>query len=455
MNSDDFSGTLDKLRNLAVMSPDPTLIDAVQKLGEAIKVGNISGSTGVAIGRNIRMVINQLQLPPEMTAALLDLRTVLGTQLGIDPELYPIGTIIADRTRNFTGRQHIFRAIDNFMGKNPCGYLFIEGMPGDGLCSILAEFVKRTGSIAHFNNQTYGVNKSSNFLENVCSQIIVQYDLAVTTLPEDARRNGRFLLQLLEQASKKLRPDERLTISVNALHEVDLSEHPPGSNILFLPDTLPDKVYFILSRRQSLMPFVCYSRIESISLADFPKENAEDIEGFLLNASKRTSVKQWIATNGISTDDFIRKLAARSEGNFLYLRYMLEDIERGFYKAANIEQVPTGLQMFYEDHWRRMGMAIRPLPRIKLEVLYVLSQIHQPISLALLARIIKEDRLQIQEILDEWSEYLHKAIVKGETRYSIYHSSFRHFLLQRNIIRAAGISIRSINLLLTETIEEE
>lgn len=40
---------------------------AAQALGDAISAGNVSNSTGVAIGSNIRMVINQLNLPGALT----------------------------------------------------------------------------------------------------------------------------------------------------------------------------------------------------------------------------------------------------------------------------------------------------------------------------------------------------------------------------------------------------
>src|ERR1700722_14427549 len=57
---------------------------AGQDLLESISTGNISNSNGVAIGRNIRMVVNQLNLPAEIVAQLLSLRLDSGGARAID-----------------------------------------------------------------------------------------------------------------------------------------------------------------------------------------------------------------------------------------------------------------------------------------------------------------------------------------------------------------------------------
>src|SRR4051794_23719942 len=58
-----------------------------------------------------------------------------------------VSAIVADKTRDFVGRDYVFEAIERFLTDNPNGYLTIEGDPGIGKSAILASFVKRTGCI--------------------------------------------------------------------------------------------------------------------------------------------------------------------------------------------------------------------------------------------------------------------------------------------------------------------
>jgi len=67
MSIENIAQALQQIRTLAQDRPD--LIEATDFLTGAISAGNITNSTGVAIGRNIRMVVNNLNLPAETVAS--------------------------------------------------------------------------------------------------------------------------------------------------------------------------------------------------------------------------------------------------------------------------------------------------------------------------------------------------------------------------------------------------
>ena len=48
-----------------------------------------------------------------------------------------------------------------------------------------------------------------------------------------------------------------------------------------------------------------------------------------------------------------------------------------------------------------------------------------------IAQIIDEDEFDIKEVLENWLEFLHLQRIEGQTRYSLYHSSFRNWLSQQ------------------------
>ena len=74
-----------------------------------------------------------------------------------------------------------------------------------------------------------------------------------------------------------------------------------------------------------------------------------------------------------------------------------------------------------------------------------MAESHQPISCQLISEYVGEQQLTVQELLDDWEQFLHKPIIEGETCYSIYHASFRDFLHRKDIVQAAGVSLKAIN----------
>jgi hypothetical protein len=48
-----------------------------------------------------------------------------------------------------------------------------------------------------------------------------------------------------------------------------------------------------------------------------------------------------------------------------------------------------------------------------------------------IAQIIDEDEFDIEEVLENWLEFLQVEPIEGKTRYSLYHSSFCNWLSQQ------------------------
>jgi hypothetical protein len=443
----------EELRRLESDVSDPSSRDALRVLGDAISVGNISSATGVAIGHNIRQVINKFELSPDTAAALVDLRAMLGSALGLDTTQYQWGTLVAERTRDFVGREYVFNAIDQFILSNASGYLIIQGFPGLGKSSLLAEYVRRTGCIAHFNMRALGVTSTSQFVQNVCAQLIADAVLPYPVLPSGATKDGAFLLKLLQEARQRLPPSEPLVIVVDALDEVDVGSQSEGTNILFLPLRPPDGVYFVMTRRNADVPLVTQAPVSVFDLTSYPAENRADVETYIHNALARPALSRWVTGHGYTESGFVDKLAELSESNFMYLHHVLPEIEGGVYRDLSIDKLPTGLVGYYEDHWRHMGMTAKPPPRVKLRLIYIICEVRKPVSRQLLSEFATDDAIQVdeidvQEVLNEWKQFLLEDHVERQARYSLYHTSFREFLHRKDIVQAAGMTIEGVNALI-------
>ncbi|MDM8528508.1 hypothetical protein QUF58_09895 [Anaerolineales bacterium HSG24] len=167
-------------------------------------------------------------------------KLLANTTPNIRKRIYDFSNLIEEKTRDFVGRAFVFQAIDAFIDNNPRGYFFIRGEPGIGKSSLSARLVSQRGYLHHFNVLGEGINKPSDFLANVCAQLIARYHLDYQSLPQGATENSNILNKLLREAVEKLSPDEKIIILVDALDESYTNSHPKGVNLLYLPTYLPD-----------------------------------------------------------------------------------------------------------------------------------------------------------------------------------------------------------------------
>lgn len=369
-------------------------------------------------------------------------------------------SLIDIKTEGFVGRQYVFDKIENFLTNKPNGYFTIEGDPGMGKSTILAEYVRRHECVAHFNDRLGSFNRTSQFLESVCTQLIAKYRLPYSELPPDANQNNTFLRKLLQEISEQLKPGERLVILVDALDEVDPDSQDKSKNILYLPRYLPKNVYFVMSQRRGVdLLFVVDTpkHLFDLMAKEYADLSLQDVQSYIQQRiNKRERLRQWIQANSLTVEDFIAQLAVKSENNFMYLRCVLGDIEDGIYQDSTIESLPQGLENYYNDHWQLMGMTIDPPPITKFRIVYILSETSELIPDKDIVQIIRytgeqEAEINVQYVLKGWKQFLHSPIMYGQTFYRFYHDSYRRFLENRKDVKAAGITIEKIKTLMADS----
>ncbi|WP_293085657.1 hypothetical protein, partial [Okeania sp. SIO3B5] len=344
--------------------------------------------------------------------------------------------LIADKTEGFLGRGFVFDAIDDFIHNKSKGYFIIEADPGVGKSTIIAEYVRRNGCVAYFNLLSEGRTRAEDFLKSICTQLIEGYNLPYELpLHPDNTSNGNFLSKLLNEISAQLTPREKLIIAVDALDEVDLNSQSGAANVLYLPANLPNGVYFLLTKRSDPLPLVISAPQKIFDLMIYPNESLEDVKLFIRLRTKRSALAEWIEQRGLTLEEFVESIASNSENNFMYLKYVLDDIEQGNYSDINLESLPQGLEKYYDQHWHRMKMNVKPLPITKLKVIYFLTKTRKPVSCRMLAKFSGEISLIVQEILDEWAQFLRIYQTEGKPVYSIYHAAFQDFLYRKDIVQ--------------------
>ncbi|KAA3614588.1 MAG: toll/interleukin-1 receptor domain-containing protein [Calditrichaeota bacterium] len=358
-------------------------------------------------------------------------------------------------TERFVGRNYVFAAIDDFISSNDHGYFTIVGDPGEGKSALISEYVKRTGCIAHFNLRAEGINRAEHFVKSISLQLSARFGLSFGSIPSNPAEFGLHLNDRLKQASIQLDQGDRLVIAIDALDEVDFFDGPPGVNLLYLPQYLPKGVYFILSSRRKNLPFVVRAPQKIFDLIHYREQSLEDIKSYIREAFARLNLENWISRQKGETTELINKLAEKSEYNFMYLFYVMPEIEKGAYQTLDVNKLPLGLFSYYEDHFDRMGMRTKPLPKDKLRIIYVIAEVRCPVSRTLISKLAIQDPVVVQQVIEEWKEFLHEQIVNKERRYSIYHTSFLDFLHDKEIIKATGETFTGLHEAIANTLWQE
>jgi hypothetical protein len=358
--------------------------------------------------------------------------------------------LITEKTQSFVGRDYVFAAIEDFIASAASGYFTIEGDPGAGKTAILAEYVRRTGCVAHFNIRSQSLNTSGYFIQSLGSHLAARYGIPAPSQGGDRDRYGQILGRMVADARSAVPTGESLVIVVDALDEVNSSGDPPGTNVLFLPSHLPAGVYFLLSSRHTEAPLHADVPVRTYDLARHQEDTMADVREYLRRMAGQERLRTWLNARSIPLAAFIAVLADKSEGNFMYLRHVLPELGNGRYRDFDIEELPQGLEQYYESHWRLMALGVGQASRLKVWVIYLLCEFGRPVSTGVLARVLREveptaDAIAVQEVLGEWRQFLHRDAAPDGARFSLYHASFRDFLHRKDIIASAGLVLRQVN----------
>ena len=374
--------------------------------------------------------------------------------------------VIEDKIKDFIGREFVFKDFESFTKEHDRGYFTVVGDPGEGKSSIAAHYASNNPCLYYFNIRSDGQDTAQQFLNSICSQII-EFSHHDIHHDETDIKDGKLFKHLLIKVSDLfLSKQEKLIIVIDALDEVELSSQKSSANLLYLPKNLPPNIYFFLTRRRDtlLLPKLRFETPEKVlDLLNYPHDTEKDVKDYLnfyLDKNNKLSQKLnlWIGKQkGLDRNDFISVMIDKSEKNFMYLRYILPQIANGFYQSLKITQLPEGLEKYYEDHWERMGMNATPRPRRKIDIIYILTKIRRPVSCSKIAEFASTNeytvkQFEVQEIIDNWEQFLRTVLIEHIKRHKIYHLSFNDFLHRKDITQAAGVTISEIHGMITDTL---
>jgi serine/threonine-protein kinase len=359
--------------------------------------------------------------------------------------------LIADKTRGFVGREFIVDSFDQFLEREESGYFLVLGEPGIGKTALAAHLVQTRGYPHHFNVAQQNVRTARQFLANGCAQLIARYDLPYERVPDDATGDSTFLVECLEQAVARA-DGERVVLVVDSLDESDVRQLPPRVNALFLPPSLPAGAYVFVTSRPLENLRLRVERESTVHLDAQSNENLADIATFLRRSWEESEqLRARAAEWSLSQDELVLWLTRKSEGNFVYLHYVLPAIEAGRFRDGGIEQLPTGLLAYYREHWDLMQIA-EPVvfDEVYAPIVCLLAVAREPLSADHLRRWTSRSASEVLNALGQWREFLDEVPSGDSVLYRIYHSSFQDFLATKVDLKRYDAMIADYYLRLVE-----
>lgn len=339
---------------------------------------------------------------------------------------------IDDRTKAFVGREFVVDAIDHALRDESfrSGYVVLQGEPGIGKTSVLAHLIKSRRYVHHLNIAPMNMRSPEAFLANVCAQVIVGYGLDHESLPAAATRDGGFLAQLLAEAGA-VPANQPLVVVVDALDEAE-DDAAVGANRLFLPPSLPPGVFFVVSTRERHDQQLYVDSRRDIYLRDDDPQNLADIAAYVTNRLRAHDLRR---------DGLTELLVDRSEGNFMYVVYVLSDLLSGATDIDDVSELPHGLRAYYQRHWAVMRAGDPDLfERYQAPLVCFLATAREPVTIARasewMVKYWEHSRWDVAEfrprrvidVVRDWREFLNAEGSGTGARYRVYHTSFQDFL---------------------------
>jgi hypothetical protein len=319
---------------------------------------------------------------------------------------------IKERTTNFIGREWVFQAINDWLA-NPyrSRYFLLTREPGSwkkAIASRLSQFGQGsfpsledlTRLAPHFVSAMHFCSARDSrwinphvFAESLAMQLAECYPAYSKALAEKSRD-----LQVCIEVQQRVEQGQAIGVIINQLDVsgivpedaynrvvrepleelfrdgfnrqviilIDALDEPlsysGNVNIAYLLshiNELPDGVRFILISRQEPRVENAFldADILALSTAEFGHRNQEDIrqyvKGQLSNDIDLIKKAAQLSPEPI-VEEVIETIVRKAEGNFLYVRFLLDAMASGLRSLTELEGVPNGLDELYFDSFQRL-----------------------------------------------------------------------------------------------------
>jgi len=150
-------------------------------------------------------------------------------------------------------------------------------------------------------------------------------------------------------------PSLRVLILVDALDEALTAGRSNIVTLLAGSDDLPSGVRFVLTSRNEgkVIEQFSHKRLLNISAPKYASNGDKDIRAYVERRMNEESIKVQVAAIG-SLEEVSNQLVQQAAGNFLYVKFLLDDVARGRPLLTDTGRLPHGLFGLYRAYLDRL-----------------------------------------------------------------------------------------------------
>jgi hypothetical protein len=406
----------------------------------------------------------------------------LNPKLGIDFSNY-----IADRTRDFTGRTWVFEAIrDWWADSNGERFFLLTGEPGSGKTAIvarLAQFAQGTETFpglatgflqaVHFCSARDSIwIDPKEFARSLALQLaasIPEFGLALKDIGEKTTNitveqsfgtvqnsdvkgvvigsltisgltGQEAFTQVVVNPLRQIQQDgfsQPVTILVDSLDEA--LTHDGDSTIVRLLATLSTsvKLRLILTSRNEgkVKEKLLHYKELFLSTPEHLEQNQRDVRDYIHLRLSREETLRLQAETG-DRDSLITTLTDKSEGNFLYIRFLLDAVVSGQQNLTNPVGLSQGLDELYSASLRRVvELGNKDWSEVYAPVMGVLLAAQASLRQSQIEALTQLKESVVWNALNDLEQFLDEVESEGgETLYRLYHQSVTDFLGKQQLL---------------------
>ncbi|RME49694.1 MAG: hypothetical protein D6791_00105 [Chloroflexi bacterium] len=401
---------------------------------------------------------------------------------------------IADRVRDFTGRKWVFQAVNDWLAW-PGGprFFVLTGEPGSGktaIASRLVQFSQGTDPPAnglphlspHFLSAVHFCSARDRrwinphiFAESLALQLAARYPAYAEALVEKSGTR-----QIRIEVEQHVQQVEGGQVAGVVIKQLDVGDIPPEDafirvvreplealfnqgiveqvivlvdgldealrygrdvNIVSLlseAEFLPAGVRFILTSRPEIAVLRPLRRLNpeehSLTTNDGLVRSREDVKQHVLHTLVAHPTLTDRLSAGLSPEDFATAVRDKSDGNFLYVRHLLEMLATQAHEITweSLDELPVGLDGIYIEFLERLVAGDEETWETRYApVLGTLAVAQEALTEEQLAGFIEVKKSGVRTALKALRQLLDvdESLPASQRAYTLYHRSFADFLL--------------------------
>lgn len=388
----------------------------------------LSGAPIVIDGKVVGIILEQIdnKISAISVSKIKSFLTDIGFVVEDEYNFLELPSQFAEEIKASTPNYNVLKDIEEKLSDKASIYV-LQGNPGSGKSTVVASFVPSDEKMIVTGRYFVKVPNDENpielrsskryfleWFENLISQTLYKTSPPVEDIAFE-KKIGRLAKLLMELDQYYLQRDQIGVILIDGLDDV----HNLVEFLGIIPTKLYNKIKFLYSCTSiNILPQGIKSKVKVNQVIDVTPIELGQCEALIARD----------VGENVFPIEFIQRVASKSEGHALYLRYLINLIKSTDPKEINenysswINNFPAidgNIVNYYNSIWDK----IKLIPE-ELWVIIILAQLRQPVSKEVLIKMLPDEyKLGFVSHFDNL-----RYLLTGSSLIEIYHQSFKVFI---------------------------